>query len=113
MEVTLRKTKITASILKQMEPIKKDELFSYSPIGWVMIIIGKKKIKKAILSNGVNCKVFSIPLIVEVKNNYVVLKYNDGTSGNKLENTEMEALRMADQIKEVSTIALQKGQIFY
>lgn len=113
MEVTLRKTKITASILKQMEHARKDELFAYAPIGWVMIVVGKKKMKKAILANGFNCKLFRIPSIVDVTNRNVVLKYSDGTNATKLENTEIEALRMADQIKEVSAIALQKGQIFY
>jgi len=52
MEVTLRKTKITASILKQMEHANEVELFNFKTLGYLNVIISGKTYKKALIQQG-------------------------------------------------------------
>jgi hypothetical protein len=111
MEVTLRKTKITASILKQMEHATIEDIFYYKTIGYVNY--PNVSNKKAIMTNGINCKLITIPISMQVKGRFLYLTYSYPGSGNKETNSEIEAINLKEQMLAVKKQALELGQIFY
>jgi hypothetical protein len=113
MEVTLRRTKITASVLKQMEHATDVELFNFKTLGYVNIIVSGRTYKKALMTNENTCKLFTLPFAIEVRGRTVYSKYNYNGSGHKLTGNEIEAINLKEQMLAVKKQALELGQIFY
>jgi hypothetical protein len=113
MEVTLKKTKITASILKQMEHATIENIFNYKTIGYVNHKLSNVVNKKAILTNGIDYKLMTIPISIQVKGRYLGLTYTFTGTGYKETNSEIEAINLKEQMLIVVKQALELGQIFY
>jgi hypothetical protein len=118
MEVTLRKTKITASILKQMEHAKINQIWQYDVLGY-FVKTEKSKTRKYALLKDVNSEkicIFQLFHAGSIDDNRIKLFDENGKfyySYDKTEKLDLDLRKFADRIAEVKKQALELGQIFY
>jgi hypothetical protein len=109
MEVQLRKTKITASILKQMQVVTRKELFEFKTLGYFV----HNNQKRALMTNGTIYKLFTLPKSCMPKEKYLHANYGPGLSSQFETNNELESIQLQAYIETVKKQALEQGQIFY
>ncbi len=120
MEVTLRKTKITASILKQMQHANTEQIFTYKVLGYFVIQSKFGPSKRALLQSYDNedCKLcimvdnynVSVPNI----NGTCYLDVNGYKVGTSYKNLDPTYARdLGERFIEIKNQANKLGQIFY
>lgn len=116
MEIVLKKTKVTASILKQMQYAKMNQVWTYDVLGY-FIMFDKKKSKKMALLKDYDSDTYCLLRIYHngiVENNCVKLYNEQGMlymSYDKLDSKYAQSLK--ERFSEIKTKALSLGQIFY
>jgi hypothetical protein len=118
MEVLLKKTKITASILKQMQHAKINQLWQYQVLGYFVKNEKNKKRKYVLLKDTKTDEVciwqlFHAGRIYDEK---IMLFDESGRNYFTYDNSKVLNLDMrnfAERLKEIRVQALELGQIFY
>jgi hypothetical protein len=116
MEVTLRKTKITASILKQMEHAKINHLWQYQVLGYFVKSEKGKTRKFALLkdANSESICIWQLFHAGRVDDDKIKLVDESGKFYYGYDKTQnLDLRKFADRIAEVKKQALELGQIFY
>lgn len=121
MEVTLRKTKITASILKQMEPANQDQILTYTVLGYFAIKTKQGTQYKVLLKDhgSPDYKLCLMPKTFAVSNpderGKSVLKINcNPFIGTMYVDIDYDyAQLLGEQFMFIKKKALSLGQIFY
>jgi len=113
MEVQLRKTKITASILKQMQHANKDEIMTFKVLGYFIIMVNKKSFRQALLTDGTNYKLCVFVTSFEVHNRQLAIGIGHGTASTYSDLDPSYAKLLGERFMDIKKQALELGQIFY
>lgn len=114
MEVLIKRSKLTKSIVSQIQPAWMDQIENYEPIGWVV----DGKYKKVILAKEgylaflyMDCEVVT-PM--EAKNllSVQIRKYKFNSRIIKRDLTEAQAKEISTKIRSVINLGQSLGQIF-